>query len=299
MVSYILLTGGTGFLGSHILNKLIESNYPVIVLVRKTSGLEKIAHLSGKYASFVINDSGSNMSSLFEQYNINTIIHTATEYGRESSIASILETNVIFPLKLIEEGIKHKLGFFINTDSFFSKDQNLNSSYLNHYARSKKIFKDLLLDFSKSLNVASLQLEHVYGENDSNRKFFTGLLEKLLSDSKEVDLTSGSQKRDFIYVDDVVDAFLKILENRSTLNGFNEFEVGTGSSVSVREFVEEIARISGSHSKLLFGKIPTRLNEIEGSVANITPLAALGWKSNFPIEKAIKKIIKIERNKLK
>jgi nucleoside-diphosphate-sugar epimerase len=276
----ILLTGATGFLGSHILKKLIEENYEVVILIRETSKLDRINSLDG-FTIFKIDPQCSNFDELFELHSIDTIIHLATEYGRKRPYSEVLISNVYFPVKLIEAGLKKNLKVFINTDSYFSKFPEY--QYLKEYTSTKKILKDylkLLLD----VKIINLQLEHLYGENDSKEKFFPMLIEKLLKNIVEIELTDGCQKRDFIYVEDVVEAYMIVLKNRDKLDQFSEFEVGTGVSIPLKDFVIKVRSILNSDSNFLFGAIPTRPNEIEDSKASNQSLVNLGWKTNSDIK---------------
>jgi len=299
MSKTILLTGGTGFLGGHILNKLVKLDYHIIVLVRKTSNQNVIRLISEKITVFIIDDDKSNLKDLFRNYSIEIIIHTATDYGRNSSLANVLETNVILPIKLIEEGLNSKLEHFINTDTFFAKDQYIDCSYMNHYVKSKRILKEFLVGLSKKVNVSNLRLEHVFGENDSKQKFVTTLFKQLLENKEDIYLTKGIQTRDFIYVEDVVQAFISVLKHTNVLEGYNEFEVGLGNSIRVREFVEKVSAASNSSSKLWFGKVPIQDGEIMHSIADIGALSKIGWKPRYSIDLAIRKIINEERNKRK
>ena len=125
-------------------------------------------------------------------------------------------SNVIFPIKLIEKADMENLKLFINTDSFSSKFQD--SSYLKEYISSKKIFKEYLKSIF-GVQVINLQLEHVIGEYDSNGKFITFLFNEMLNNNK-IKLTEGNQKRDFIYISDVVDAYIKTLKYKNYNNKF-------------------------------------------------------------------------------
>ncbi len=283
------MTGATGFLGSHILKKLIDIGKKIVIIVRDDSSLLRINNLKG-FSTFVINKDFSNIEDLYNEHSINIIIHVATEYGRNSPNSTVLSSNVSFPTKLIELADRKNLKLFINTDTFSSKFQN--SSYLKNYISSKKVFKEYLKSLS-DIQVFTLQLEHIFGEFDSKGKFFTFLLDSMLSNQESIELTTGTQKRDFIYVSDVVDAYVTVLNNRNSLKNYEEFEVGRGVSISVREFVSIIHKISGSKSKLLFGALETRSDEIQYSKANNSNLHLLGWKPNFTIEMAIKRILNL------
>ncbi|RTY66266.1 NAD-dependent epimerase/dehydratase family protein [Flavobacterium bomense] len=297
MIKNILLTGGTGFLGSHILKSLLNLNYNVIVLVRNSSDLYRIENLRQKIQLFYLNENHKNLGDLFLNNLIDTIIHTATEYGRGCSLSSILETNLIFPIKLIEEGIKKDLKLFINTDTFFGKPVYKESSYLNEYTISKKYFLDYLSDPKRNLKIVNMRLEHIFGENDSDNKFVTSILIQLIQNKQEVLLTDGLQKRDFIYIDDVVNAYLKVLESNEHLENFTEFEVGRGESIKVRYFVQTLSEIIHSKSELKFGAIGTREGEIQDSVAKLSKLKEIGWEFKYDIKQAIQRMVEFEVEK--
>lgn len=297
MISNVLLTGGTGFLGSHILKNLLKNKYKVTVLARHTSDLYRIEHLRKNFELFYIEADLRNLSDLFFNKKIDTIIHTATEYGRDCSMSSILQTNLIFPLKLIEEGIKNDLKCFINTDTFSSKSQFMDSSYLHQYNKSKKYLLDYLFEFKNVIKVVNMRLEHIYGENDSENKFVTTVLKQLIQNDKEILLSEGQQKRDFIYIEDVVSAYNKVLINNEKLSDFTEFGIGRGESITVRQFVELLRDIIQSKSELKFGALPKRKGEIQDSVADVKGLSAFGWKPTFVLKSALRQMVEIEKKK--
>lgn len=243
--------------------------------------------MQNSYTPFISDNHLKQLPLLFESNDVDTIIHTATEYGRQTSLSAILQTNVIFPVQLIEEGIKHKLTHFINTDTFFGKKQ-YNLNYLNNYTTSKRILENLLIDLSQKVRISNLRIEHVYGENDALQKFVTSIFKQTLQNDSEILLSEGTQKRDFIYVKDVANAYLSILKQDFQDPGFEEFEVGTGKSISVKELVKKIAIATATKSKLNFGAIPAREGEIEDSAANNMSLRKLGWEPHYGLEEALK-----------
>jgi nucleoside-diphosphate-sugar epimerase len=287
MQKKILLTGATGFLGSHILKRLLNDGKDVVILTRETSNFRKIKMLKG-FTIFQVNQHLSNIEELFEIHSIDTIIHVATEYGKKLPYSVVLYSNVYLPIRLIEAANKKKLKIFINTDSFFSKFQNY--SYLKEYITTKKIFKQYLKSLT-GIQIINLQLEHVFGENDSKDKFIPFLIESMKTNMNEIALTEGIHKRDFIYVDDVVDAYMVVLSKSKYLKQFSEFEVGTGVSIQIKDFVIRAHQILNSKSNLLFGALPTRYDEISDSKANNLDLINLGFIPKTTIEVGINKII--------
>lgn len=189
----VLITGANGFLGSHILIELLQEGHLPVLILRSTSDLWRISHLIGKCITYIIDQKRIDWSLIFSENDIDGIIHTATDYGRNSKYSDIIKTNVLFPLELIEDGILKGLKYFINTDSFFSKPM-YQQSYLNQYTSSKRILENILIDMAGKLKVVNMRVEHVYGENDSEQKFVTTILKQLILGEDEILLTSGKQK---------------------------------------------------------------------------------------------------------
>lgn len=292
-VKQILLTGGNGFLGSWILDLLIQEGYSPIVYLRPESDKWRIEHLEGKYIPFVSSGEKNAFNRLFNEYDFDAILHTATEYGRTLPLSKTIETNVLFPLTLIELGIQKSLKLFVNTDSFFGKRQ-YSQEYLGNYTASKRMLEGLLKTFASNLKIANLRIEHVFGKYDSENKFVTSILKQLIEGGKEILLTDGLQKRDFVYVEDVAEAYICVLKQLDSLSGYQEFEVGTGQATTVREFVSMMAELVNSDCHLKFGAMPVRVGEIMESFANNDTLKELGWQPRYNIENGIKRILSSE-----
>jgi nucleoside-diphosphate-sugar epimerase len=237
-----------------------------------------------------------DFEKLFRDYGkIDIIIHTATCYGRNNeSVSEIFSANTEFPLKLLDVGSRAGVELFLNTDTILDK-------YLNLYALSKNQLLQWGKFFSKQGNIrfGNIRLEHFYGPGDDPTKFTAHVINGCLNNIPELKLTEGEQKRDFIYIDDVVSAYMVLLEKiGNSISSFVEFDLGSGRSVSIRAFVETAHRLSASHTKLAFGAIPYRKGEVMHSEADISGLTALGWQCRYNIEVGLQKVIEQERTKL-
>jgi len=180
---------------------------------------------------------------------------------------------------------------FLNTDTILDK-------YLNLYALSKNQLLQWGKFFSmhERIRFGNIRLEHFYGPDDDPTKFSTYVINGCLQNVSELKLTKGEQKRDFIYIDDVVLAYMVLLEKMDSFNNsFLEFDVGSGSSVSIREFVETVHCLTASKTRLLFGALPYREGEVMHSEADISRLAALGWQCRYDIETGLRQVIEQER----
>lgn len=282
MTKHLLITGGAGYLGSYVVKELLANKYVISILVRSTSSLSRLEFLKDRLNIVKVED----VNSLFEHNKIDGIIHFATNYGRkEESLSDILYSNLVFPIKLFELATRYKIEFFINTDTSLPRD-------LNMYSLSKAQFKDWLISFPSELKVINVIPEYFYGPNDDDTKFITGILKKLNKNDEFIDLTEGIQKRDFIYIDDVVSAYMSLIKSIDKLENYSDIPLGTSNTISLRNLVELMKKKSmNTNTTLNFGKIPIRKGDVMESKADISKLLSLGWKPTVSIEEGINKII--------
>lgn len=287
----ILLSGSTGFLGSYLLKSFIEKGFKVIALKRSSSNLCRIENALSHCIVYDVD--AIELNTIFEMHPIDAVINTVTNYGRsDKKFSSIVRTNLLFGLRLLEESVNHNVQTFINTDTLL--DRNINA-----YALSKSQLVDWMLFLSNhSTKMVNIKIEHMYGPLDDKNKFIYWIVNQLKQNVKKIDLTSGIQKRDFIYIDDVIRAFLTIINSIGQLSNFEEFELGTGHSIEVRKFIDLIystlSQTKQITTKLNFGVVPYRDNENMDMVANISKLEQLGWNPTVIIQDGIKKIIEME-----
>ena len=282
----VLLTGATGFLGSHLLKALVSKGYKVVALKRSTSDIWRLKGFENTFKSYNIDQ--VPLEKVFEEQPIDTIIHTACVYGRKGeSMQQILETNLMFGIELLNTGT------FFNTGTLLYK-------YLNYYALSKKQFEEWLQLASDKIQVVNLKLEHMFGEQDGNDKFTSWILNELQQEKNIIPLTAGTQKRDFIYIDDVVSAYLTCLEQAPQLKAFNDIEVGTGVLTPVKTFVtlvkNTLEKLKGSpiETQLNFGALPYREGEIMEPQVDNSMLCSLGWQPKRSLEENIEQFVKNE-----
>lgn len=287
MQKTVLITGVTGFLGSNLAIALIKKGYKIIALKRKLSSLARIENIINDLTLYDIED--LDFSIPFKNHgSINAVIHTATSYGRNGETPwQVFEANTGFPLRLLDAASIAGVGSFINTDTILDK-------YLNLYSLSK----NQLLDWGRFYSIhnkikfVNMRLEHFYGPEDDDSKFTTYVIKSCIDNIEQIKLTAGEQKRDFIYIDDVVSAYLKVIEKIDHIDDlFNEFDLGSGNSISIREFVEAVHRITKSKTFLNFGATPYRIGEVMFSQANITPLKNLGWNCEYTLDQGLLKVI--------
>ena len=292
MQKTILLTGGTGFLGSALLHCFVRDGYSVVLLKRSFSSVQRVEAVLPTIRSYDIDR--VQLAQVFAENRIDMIIHCATNYGRRFVPPSeIIRANLILPLDLLQLADIHHVRTFINTDTILDKG-------VNYYSLSKSQFVDWLRLFSKSISCINVALEHFYGPFDDSSKFVSNILIQLLKRVETIDLTLGTQRRDFIYIDDVADAFCRVMEFCGHGDpGFFHFEVGTGQTVTVRKFVELAKELTGNTvTRLNFGALPFRPNEIMKSRVDISALTRLGWTAKTNLRMGLEKTIQMEKGKI-
>lgn len=291
MIKTILLTGATGFLGSHLLEALIKKGYRVVILKRSFSNTWRIDHLITDVTWYDIDN--VPLAKAFEEQHIDAVIHTAANYGRANErVSAVVDDNLLFGLKVLESAVSARTKIFFNADTMHDK-------FLSDYTLAKKQFSEWLKFFGENgrIDVVNFRIEHMYGPRDDNKKFGTWLLEQMLSNKPEIHLTAGVQQRDFIYVMDIVNAYLLFLEKAETFQKFNEYDVGTGTPLPVKAFVltlkDTIERIQNKpvSSELCFGSVPYRAGEKMRIAEHPSPLFALGWRPATNLEDGLSAMV--------
>jgi CDP-paratose synthetase len=293
----VLLTGATGFLGSHLLGGLLESGYEVVVLKRSGSSTRRIAAQIPRVD--VLDVDVVPLSSAFGRSRVDAVIHAATCYGRKGErVSDVIAANVMFGMQLLEAAADFGVPTFINTGTFSAKGTELPGG-LEHYVATKRLFSALGAQVAAAAGVAfvELVLEHVYGPQDDEAKFVSSLLQALVENRPTFDLTRGEQQRDFVYVDDVVAAYLQVLERRAEFRSgsAHRLEVGSGEAAALADFVRLAREVAGSRTELRFGALPYRAGEPMHSVAELGSMRNLGWEPKVKLREGLARCVTAAR----
>ena len=286
-MKHILLTGATGFLGSHLLEALLTQDYKVTILKRSTSDTWRINHLLEHVNTFDVDRMA--IEEAFKNEKVDAVIHTACSYGRHGQPThEVVESNLLFALKVLDAAT------LFNTDTFFNTDTLL-AKYYNPYSLSKKHFVEWLKQRAQEIKVVNLRLEHMYGPKDAQTKFVPWLIGQLEQGVSRIPLTEGSQQRDFIYIDDVVSAYLLMLEKADQLPKYTELDVGTGELTSVHDFVAAVFEVYKSlhpttTTQLGFGDVPMRVGEMIKVEVDNSILKGFGWYARTAQSAGVKKL---------
>ncbi|MEI6985822.1 MAG: NAD-dependent epimerase/dehydratase family protein [Rhodospirillaceae bacterium] len=293
----VLVTGASGFFGSHICRTFQRNPgqlYPgleVVASVRTGSDRRRLERLAAG-VSIVVFDllaDRSEIEAVFERFQPEIVVHCAA-YGvdyRERITELAIATNVGATAKLIEIAAKHGVGRFlhIGTCSAYGGgdeliDETAPLAPRGIYAATKAAGALIALERGAACGLPLLVIHpfSMYGPLEGIHKFVPMVMTHCL-ESRPLDLTSGEQKRDYIYVGDVAEACLML----ATIDDFPAGEVinvGSGISVSLRSFGDAAARMVGNGEQWLrWGRLPRRPDDIGLLVADTGKLHRLtGWR---------------------
>jgi len=287
----ILISGATGYLGRNLVRTFLREGFTVFALVRENSDRT----ILDEYTSQVV---WIEIGPTFPVEAIRNaapriIVHCATNYGRGGeSPAEIRACNVDFAVNLLDAAIESEGGTFVNIDTSLPAE-------VSTYAQSKAEFREVLQTRS-GIQRVNLVLEHFYGPFDSDAKFVTRLIRAAASNSqkipKKIPLTRGEQRRDFVYIDDVVDAVLLVIRKLGILSSeWSTFQIGSGNAISIRSLAEKVEVVVASRSGLFdFGAVPYRDNEVMLSEADISHIVSLGWSPKVDLENGLRRVHELE-----
>jgi len=301
----VFLTGATGFVGSHLLKRLIREGCEVHISVRESSSLWRIEDVIDNCNCHVIDLTDfDGVKNLVKKINPDIIFHLAA-YGvdyQQQNIYQAVNININVSVNLFDVFLKNNGFRFIHTGTsseYGHKNTPISEHHLPNpvgiYGITKLASVQLLSFMSKQAqngNLIILRPFGVFGELEGSHKFFPKVIDKL-SRGLPVQMTGGEQIRDYIYVDDLIDAYIKatVVPLKDVVEIIN---IGSGKGVPLKEIALTIAKQLGADESLLqFGALPYRPDEIMYSVANIEKAKnLLGWKPKTSLEKGIENMIR-------
>ena len=298
----ILITGGLGFIGSHIADKLIADNNIIIIDNQSTGHLKNLKNPNHENLKIINQDiCNTNFDDLTS--NIDYIFHLAAMANVPLSIKYPIkcsEINLNSTIKLLKSAADSdvKKVIFSSSSSVYGTNKNMplkETEYLrpiSPYAASKASCELYLKSFYESydLNYTSLRYFNVFGPRQSlNSEYASAIpnfINAILTNTQPVIYGDGEQTRDFIYIDSVVEA--NIAASKSDYNGI--VNVASGVNISINELYELIRQLLKSDLKPKY--LPKRPGDIKHSHADITNISKINMEikqNNFKkeIEKTI------------
>ncbi len=283
----ILMTGGTGFIGSNLTNALIEDGHEVHILARS---IDQPNYKLNNHASYyIINDLDLNV--LINNCSPDIIIHLAFAKSGQN-IANIIECNLQLCTLILESLPSNKSVSIINTGTYWQHYNNKEYSPVNLYAASKEAFEKIAEYYLqvKNLKMLTLELFNNYGPNDMRRSLVCQLLHALQS-GKPLDMSPGEQLLDFLHIDDVISGFQQALKHVSCMNvhSHKKFCLSSHQQISLKDLVSKIEKISTKKLDVRFGEKPYMERQIMKPEIKYPILPK--WNPSISLDKGLSDLI--------
>jgi len=297
----IFITGANGFVGANLIRLLIKNNYKVHALVRKNANIWRIKDVLKNINLHTgdINDTKS-LKRILNQVRPQYIFHLAS-YGNSSddkNLNEMININIVGLTNLLEAtlGINYKAFVITGSSSEYGfKDKPMlendvltpNSYYSATKASATLIAQSFALLNNKPITIA--RLFSVYGPFEEQNRLIPTVI-KLAINDKEIFLTSGKVQRDFIYIEDVVEALLKIAKTK--LKNGEIINLGTAKQHGNDDIVRTIEKILHKKLTVKIGKFPKRAWDTNYWVSNNQKASKLlSWRPKYNLENGLKKTI--------
>jgi UDP-glucuronate 4-epimerase len=305
-----LVTGGAGFVGSHLLEKLLEKGVEVICLDSFEGNYNpawKKENLKSarEHPNFSLVEADIRQSfrleSLFSKFYVDTVIHLAARTGVRPSVDDPVgygEVNVNGTAQLLEYCREYGTRDFIFASSSpvygegppLPFSENVESgALLSPYAATKLAGEFLCQTYHRlcGLNVTCLRLFNVYGPRQRPDMAVRHFAEKMLRGEEITIFGDGTGKRDFVYIDDVVEGIISALEKRLPLEIIN---LGSGHPVEISELVSCLEKEMGLEAKV--EHLPRQPGEMEASWADISKAERLlGYQPKVSLEEGVSRFV--------
>lgn len=298
----IVLSGATGFIGSHLTRRLISEWADVYVISRENSNTWRIKDcLSQENILYCAIINKELLNRIIGEIKPDIVFHLAA-YGVNPEKRDYLEainTNIIGTANMVSVAIEAEVKLFINTGTCFEygqkSDKIVEREYLeptNIYGSTKAASVLLAHQMAREggLKIITLRPFGIYGEGESRNKFFPYVILSLLN-NESVELTKCEQKRDYIYIQDLIDAYILAAQSEHLTDEI--INIGSGVAKSLRYFVETIKTKINSNLNINYGDRPYRDGEMWYLCTDIEKARnILGWKPKTSFEEGISKTIK-------
>ncbi len=302
MQSTYLITGATGFIGASLTHRLVKMKKKVHIISRGNKKSWRLKEIYKNINVHIIDLNDKDLHSLVKKINPDFVFHLSA-YGSlsiEKDIKKMISTNVLGTANLITSLKSTTFKLFINTGSsseYASKNSPLKETDpigpTNDYALSKvtQTFYCQKEAIKYGLPIVTFRLFSPYGQYEDATRLVPHVILRTLMKS-EIPLSSPGFVRDFIFVDDVVDAYLRACNSSFTPGEI--FNVGSGKQHRIIDVVNTISRITKANSKPMWGKAQKQKRQIEPTFweADISKAEkTLGWRASHDLESGLKKTI--------
>lgn len=262
-----LVTGSTGFVGGHLVRRLVREGWQVHVVSRIGSCLPdapELAHVK----NHIHDGSTQSLVECVTHAKPDVVFHLASLFLSQHAvkdIESLIQSNVLFGSQLLEAMKLNGVACFINTGTSWQHFNNEDYNPVCLYAATKQAFEAILEYYVQACDIKAITLKlfDTYGPDDRRPKLFN-LLNKAAKTGEPLDMSAGEQLIDLVHIDDVVEAYVlaaqRVLAGKALKHEI--YAVSSGHPLPLRELVELYATVTEQVVPVNWGARPYRYREV-------------------------------------
>ncbi|WP_143156701.1 NAD-dependent epimerase/dehydratase family protein [Caldanaerobius fijiensis] len=307
-----LITGATGFIGANIVRSFLDENNEIHIIVRETSNLWRLNDIVKDIIIHYcdINDS-DKVERVISALKPDIIIHNAIYggYPFQKDSMKIINTNFLGTVNLLNACIGYGFKCFINTGSsseYGGKNKPMSENDLlepiDDYGVAKAAATLYCQSIARRYNlpVFTLRLFSPYGYYEEPTRLIPYIITSCLR-NEDIKLSNPNPVRDFIFIEDVIEAYKTVIKNAQYLTHGDIFNIGTGKQYTVKEVFETIKEIIGYNKEPLWGTAEGRVSDtFKIWKADVTKSKEkLGWEATHSLKEGLTKNINWFTNNLK
>jgi len=255
----LIITGATGFIGSHLCRRLQGEGWGFSCLVRSKAAVKSLADKDIK--AIDISNNSPSLYEILKQEAPTGIVHLASYYTRdhrEKEIGRLVESNIHFGTQIIDAAVKAGVSWFLNTGTFWQHYNGAQYDPVNLYAATKQAFEDIGRYYvnAHGLRFCTIKLCDTYGAGDNRRKIYS-LWEEIAKSGEMLDMSPGNQLIDIIHIDRAIDAFAKLIKALDSglmcVESCDCYYVSSNRRISLKELAQEYELMNNVHLNINWG----------------------------------------------
>jgi len=287
-----LITGATGFIGSHLVRRLAHEGWRVHALVRPGSDGLCWGEVANAVEIHTYDGYTEDVMRAVQSAAPDIIFHLAGCISPQEELQDVeplILSNVLVGTQLLMAMRLHRVPLLVNTGTIAQWHENRERVPRNLYGATKQAMEDIISYFSKvhAISCVTLQFCTTYGPGDTNNRLIP-LLQRSAHEQTPVTFAPGEQYLCMLYIEDVVDAFCiaadRLLEGKT--QGHDTHQVYADDPMTLREFVALIERITGTKITVKWGGTPYRAREMMEPPRIVSPLP--GWRQQISLEQGMR-----------
>ncbi len=293
-----LVTGATGFVGSHLVRALLDGGWEVHAVLRPSSDLDVLRGVLDRLVCHTHDGSTSGLISLVRAASPVVVFHLASLFVAEHQsehVEPLVRCNLLFASQLLEAMTACNVSYLVNTGTSWQHYRGRSYSPVCLYAATKQAYEAILQFYveARDLQAITLKLSDTYGPGDRRPKLFS-LLRKSRISGQPLAMSAGGQKLDLVHVDDVVAAYLVAARRvQSFGEGRHEsYSVHSGEPIRLKELVKLYATLGRKSLNVSWASTPYRKREV------MTPWSKgvwlPGWCPTTPLRKGLRHLIETQ-----